>query len=79
MARSVHYLMLGLLSIMLVTGPIMAWLGPEPIGLLNALRRVHGLTANTLLALVVLHILAALKHLMFHEDETFVRMLLPKK
>jgi len=26
-----------------------------------------------------LHILASLKHLMFHEDDTIVRMLMPKK
>lgn len=78
-ARSIHFLMLVLISIMLVTGPVMAWLGAESGELFHALKRIHGIIANVLLLLVVLHILAAIKHLMFHEDETFVRMLLPKR
>lgn len=78
-ARSVHYLMLGLLGVMIITGPIMAWLGSWGSPLFSFLHTVHRIVANVLFALIVVHILASLKHLMFHEDETIVRILMPKK
>ena len=78
-ARSVHYLMLLLLGCMLLTGPSLAWLSSSDSTLLSLIHLVHRTSANILFAIIVLHILASLKHLMFHEDDTIVRMLMPKK
>jgi cytochrome b561 len=71
--------MLGLLGVVIITGPLMAWLGSGESPLFSFLHTVHRIVANVLFALIVVHILASLKHLMFHEDETIVRMLMPKK
>jgi cytochrome b561 len=57
----------------------MAWLGSWGSPLFSLLHTIHGIAANVLFALIVVHILASLKHLMFHEDETIVRILMPKK
>ena len=78
-ARSVHFLMLGLLSIVIIAGPLMVWIGSSETPLFSIVHRIHSVSANSLFACIVLHIVASLKHLMFHEDETIVRMLLPKK
>lgn len=94
-AKTVHYIMLLLLLVMLVSGPIMVWAGgfpvvifdtvsiPAPIGASEALREsawaIHSRAALGLLILVVVHVGAALKHLMFHSDDTIVRMLWPGK
>jgi len=94
-AKTAHYIMLVLLIVMLVSGPVMVWAGgypvvifdtlsiPGPIGASDVLREsawsVHSGAALGLLILVVVHIGAALKHLMFHSDDTIVRMLWPGK
>lgn len=80
-ARSIHYLMLACLTVVLVSGPVlvlspvlweqMTWLG-------TVAYLVHSNTANLFFLLIVVHILGALKHLMFHDDDTIVRMLWPK-
>ena len=36
---------------------------------------VHGVTAALLIALIVIHVLAAFKHLLFDRDKVFQRML----
>ncbi len=78
-ARVIHYLMLLTLSLMLLSGPLLA-LTFETQSRLSALSyMIHSNSANLLFALVILHILGALKHLMFHDDETIVRMLWPKQ
>jgi len=64
---------------MLLTGPSLAWLSSSDSTLLSLIHLVHRTSANILFAIIVLHILASLKHLMFHEDDTIVRMLMPKK
>lgn len=78
-ARLTHYLMLVLLGVLIITGPLMAWLGSWESPLFSLLHTVHQITANVLFALIILHILASLKHLMFHEDETIIRIFMPKK
>lgn len=78
-ARGAHYLILGVLALMLVTGPALAWLQPQAGSLATFLRSLHGTCANLLAALVLLHVLAALKHLMFHDDETIARIFVPRK
>lgn len=78
-ARSVHYVMLGLLGVVIISGPLMAWVGSLGSPFFSFLHTVHQIAANVLFAFIVVHILASLKHLMFHEDDTIVRMLMPKK
>ncbi|MSR10276.1 MAG: hypothetical protein EXR84_00545 [Gammaproteobacteria bacterium] len=79
LARTAHYLLLALLLLMLVSGPLLAWLAPGKAGITEVLLFVHANTALVLAMLVGLHVLAALKHLMFHEDETIARIFLPRK
>jgi cytochrome b561 len=94
-AMAYHYLMLTMLFLMLLSGPLLAWASGQPIlifgglhfpvaamphqGLADMAHWVHQTAAMTLFWLIILHILAALKHLMFHQDDTFVRMLWPKR
>lgn len=94
-AKTAHYAMLIALAIMLVSGPMMVWSGGYPIMIFTMLsipgpideseslrelaRFVHSNTAWLLLGLVLLHIGGALKHLMFHTDDTIARMIWPGK
>lgn len=93
LAKYSHYLLLAALSMMLISGPLMAWAGgnaipvfgwfslPGPVGELPALQTamhsVHAFCGNVILWLSVLHVTAAFKHLMFHDDDSFARMLWP--
>ena len=79
LAKAAHHLMLLLLSVMLISGPLMAWAMPGRNNLSELAFIFHSNAAKALAALVVLHILAALKHLMFHEDETVARIFIPRK
>jgi cytochrome b561 len=92
-AKSAHYAMLTLLIMMLASGPIMVWSGGEPISIFgwfsirgpigeSELTRevawfIHSNCAMLLLWLVLLHVSGALKHLMFHADDTIARMIWP--
>ena len=78
-ARFTHYLILATLSVMIISGPVMAWALPDRTGIADIALVFHSNAAVVLLTLVVLHVLGALKHLMFHEDETIVRIFLPRK
>jgi len=70
--------MLLLLLVMLISGPLMAWVMPERSALSEIAFSFHSFAAKALAVLVVLHILAALKHLMFHGDETVARIFVPR-
>lgn len=92
-ARWSHYALLIGLSLMLISGPLMAWSSgaaipvvgslslPSPIGqwpgLLFVAQKTHIVAGNVVLWLTLLHVLAGFKHLMFHDDDSFVRMLWP--
>lgn len=78
MAKLAHYTLLVLLGLMLITGPINAWFTPG-LPLATVAQTIHGQAAVGLAALVVLHVLAAMKHLMFHDDETIARIFVPRK
>ena len=79
LAVMAHYLMLGLLSLMLLSGPLLAWALPDQVTLARIAHTLHGLCANGLALLVVIHVGAALKHLMFHDDETIARIFVPRR
>lgn len=77
-AKAVHYLMLVSLTLLIVSGPLIAWLGSQTrMG--STAFVVHLYAGNVLLILVITHILGAVKHLMFHQDDSVVRMLWPKR
>jgi cytochrome b561 len=94
-AKVTHYTMLLAVVLMLISGPTMVWSSgnsinifgwfsmPGPIGESESIRDfawfVHSNSAWLLLWLVLLHIAGTLKHLMFHADDTIVRMLWPGK
>ncbi len=83
LAQVAHYLILAALSVMIISGPLMAWAmsseNPALATVADIALAFHSTAAVVLFALVTLHILAALKHLMFHEDETIVRIFLPRR
>lgn len=76
-ARTVHYVMLAGISVMMLSGPVMFWIDDKVFT--DFARATHTATAGLLFVLVLLHIGGSLKHMMFHEDDTIVRMLWPKK
>ena len=78
LAKAAHFVMLGMLAVMLFTGPLLAWADSLFPSLVDALHFVHGTTANLLGLMIVIHIAAALKHFMFHDDETMARIFVPK-
>jgi cytochrome b561 len=90
-ARAFHYLFLIAIGVMLLSGPLMVWSGgdavevfafaiPSPFapwpGLHDLLRRVHGVTATIIILSVLLHILAALKHIVINRDGTFDKIMI---
>ena len=93
-ARSAHFAILGALLMMLVSGPVTIWAQANPtrfFGLLplpvassyhplvaELAATTHAAAGMVLLVLVLIHVFGALKHLMFNDDETIVRMLWPK-
>ena len=78
-AMAAHYLMLGLLSVMLVSGPLLALTltMDNTATVAAAAHTIHNLAANLLAILVILHIAGAFKHLMFNDDETLARIFTP--
>lgn len=90
-ARAVHHLLLACVVIMIISGPLMIWSGghpirifdllslPSPVGkikdLHEILETVHKVTSRVLLVLIILHVLAALKHALMDRDTTLKRML----
>ena len=94
-ARIAHYAMLFAVILMLGSGPVMVWSAgmpinifswlslPGPIGESESIREIawfiHSNSALLLFWLVLLHIGGALKHLMFHSDDTIARMIWPGK
>ncbi|MGI9260887.1 MAG: cytochrome b [Woeseiaceae bacterium] len=92
-AKFTHYGMLVFLTVMLVSGPLLVWsscsaigifdvlLIPGPVAESEALRSfawlLHSNASLLLFVLILLHIGGALKHLMFHTDDTIIRMIWP--
>lgn len=76
-AKAAHYVMLASLTLLILSGLLVAWLGTgNRVG--SVAFSVHLNAGNVLLVLVITHTLAAVKHLMFHHDDSVVRMLWPK-
>jgi cytochrome b561 len=90
-AKLFHYLFLIAIGVMLVSGPLMVWSGGDAVevfafslrspfapwpGLHDLLRRIHGVTASIIILGVLLHILAALKHIVINRDGTFDKIMI---
>lgn len=94
-AKSTHYASLVAILVMLVSGPVMVWARGNPVGIFGVIavpgpvganpglaelaHDLHEGAAALLLAIVLVHVGGALKHLMFHSDDTIVRMLWPAR
>lgn len=94
-ALLLHFLILLCMICMLVSGPIVALGSLNEIRLFGSYildtgivfpgeiyeiaRAVHGYFATLLLLTISIHIAAAFKHLMFNDDDTFVRILVPPR
>jgi len=89
----VHYIVLGALAVMLVSGPLTAWAGngaiqvfdwvtiPSPFAQNFALRdfmhSVHRMSAIVVFIGILLHLGGVYKHTAFNQDGTLVKMILP--
>jgi len=93
-AKVVHYTMLMAIAVMMISGPAYVWAHGDPIvvfgwwqlpvvvdekvRIAGLAYTAHSTSSKVLVALVLIHVGGALKHMMFHEDDTIVRMLWPK-
>lgn len=78
LARFFHYLIIACLAVMLISGPVMALLFPQGSSAAGLVLFLHSRTAILLAVLIGIHVAGALKHLMFHHDETIARIFVPK-
>lgn len=94
-AKWIHMAMVVAITLMLLTGPLTAWLGgsaiavfdwfaipspfPENMSLAMAIHRVHRWTAIALFIGILLHLGGVYKHLAFNQDGTFTKILIPDK
>lgn len=92
-ARIVQAGLLASIGVLIVTGPLSVWSGgkaievfglvslPSPLPripwLHEAAEVVHGVTSKVVLALTLLHVAGALKHLVIDRDGVVKRMLVP--
>ena len=79
-AQAVHYVLLAAVTVMLITGPLMLLANyTDSSPLRDTAFAIHNFTGTVIVTLTVVHIGGALKHLMFHHDETIIRMLKPRR
>lgn len=76
-ARTIHYTMLAGITLMMISGPVMILFNNNTVNAFALL--VHRNTSLAMLVLVLIHLGGTLKHIIFHEDDTIVRMLWPRK
>jgi cytochrome b561 len=85
-----HFAMLIAIAVMLLSGPLMVWTAGESIhvfglaipgpfpkleALQHGLRAVHGYTAWSILAAMIVHVLAVFKHTVLDRDGTFDKIM----
>lgn len=95
LSQIVKWGLLAMIAALIVTGPLLLWTAGDPIdvfgtvsipsplpvmsGLGDALEEVHEFASNAIVPLLALHVLGALKHLIFNRDGVFQRILWTKK
>jgi cytochrome b561 len=93
LAKGVHYVMIAVIALMLLSGPLMAWMGGLPISFFGVfelalpegrnpsgfalLHCLHTAGAGLLLALIFGHVGAVLVHMIFFKDRTLDKILIP--
>ena len=93
-AKLAHALLLLAIAMLLLTGPVMVWSGgleievfgwfaiPSPFDRHPVLHEicasVHGYSGLTVIVVTLVHAAGALKHLMFNDDDVFLRIFTPK-
>jgi cytochrome b561 len=93
-AKLAHALLLLAIAVLLLTGPVMVWSGghevevfdwfgiPGPFGphpvLHDICAEAHGYSGLTVIVVTLVHAAGALKHLMFNDDDVFLRIIVPK-
>lgn len=91
LARSVQFTLIGLIVLMPITGWIMSSAGGHPVSFFGlftlpdlvgkskplggAFHEIHEILAFIIIALLVVHVLAALKHAFLDRDSTLLRIL----
>ena len=89
-ARIVHGLLLTGIVVLIVTGPLIQWSGGRAIGVFDLLQipspfpkfdswkdpleQIHGFTADAMMYLIGLHLLAVVKHQFIDRDKLLARM-----
>jgi cytochrome b561 len=92
-ATAVHYMLVMLIALMLVTGPLVAWYGHIPVEFLNwfalpspvevdatkaqLAHQLHLFGATSILILVLAHVAGTFFHVIFRKDGTLDKMLVP--
>jgi cytochrome b561 len=86
-----HFVFLTAIGVMLVSGPLAAWLAGEAIHVFDfaipspfakhvrtqlIVRAVHGYTASFILGGMILHVLAVFKHTVINRDGTFDKIMI---
>ncbi len=95
LSRIVQWGLLGMIAALIITGPLMQWTVGQPVdvfglvslpsplpvmrGVNDALEEVHEFASHAIVPLLALHVLGALKHLIFNRDGVFQRILWTKK
>jgi cytochrome b561 len=90
LSRVVHALLLAGIVVMIVSGPLIQWLGGRPFGIFDLVKFasplpkseiwhdrievLHGWTAWVLLGLICLHLLGVIKHQFIKRDNIIARM-----
>jgi cytochrome b561 len=89
-SKLVHWLLLAAILVMAVTGPLTIWSAGRPLAVFDLvsipspfgpfkswhepMQDIHGLTANTLIFLIGLHLLGVIKHQFIDRDNILARM-----
>lgn len=93
LATAVHYVLVMLITLMLVTGPLLAWYSHIPVAFFHwfalpspvevdaanaqLVRQLHVFGATSILTLVLAHVAGTLFHVIFRKDGTLDKILLP--
>ena len=78
-SRFFHHAMLVALVTMVATGLTMVLFAESGGSVYDMTAEVHGFTARMLIIATVIHFCAAMYHLMFCDDDIFLRILAPKR
>jgi len=95
LANTAHYVLLFAVVVMLISGPLAVWSAgqeimvfdwfgiPGPFAgnpvLQTIVPSAHAISAKVILIVATVHMCGAFIHLMFKDDDVFLRMLVPKK